>query len=266
MSLAQREFSNFTPTLLLDRLPRSSADKSYKVLLNLAGPRTFGPPDPGQQALKDEIRKLTVGVAKYSLVHRIPADKVDESIREEDVDYYKVDSGMNINVPQGRIKEIRFSFDIYADGSQSGGAFAIDGFPNDKIKRVTIISGQIQISINKLLQLIPYPEAQKVLGAVDIELNPWKIDWGYNKLEVGFSEGLTDKLDWYLSADNVNQSFQCYFTLKKKKSVRQVKGIATASWTYEPAAKGARDWLKKNLGRQDTTVGASDTKEKSIIR
>ena len=265
LKLPLKEMVRFVPTTMVDRFPEKLNDTSYKVLLDLSEPSLSGTADPGQQALKDELEKPTIAVAEYAEVQRILDQEPDTSAGDDDFEYFRVESGMNINVPKGRIKEIRFFFSIFADGTHgTGDACAIDGFPNDKVKRVKIIKGKIQLSINKLLKIVPHPVGRIIADAVPlgIELDPWEIDWGYNKLEVGFSEALIDDLNWYLSADNVNQSFGCYFTLKKRKRVAKVTGIAKAIWEYEPASKIGREWLRRKLKRETAIV--FDKNEKTI--
>ena len=78
-----------------------------------------------------------------------------------------------------------------------------------------------------------------------MDLNPWEIDWAYDKLQVGFSEAMTNKLDWYLSSENVNQSFQCYLTLKKHTSVKRVSAKVTAVWKFEVYDEGVKAWFSE---------------------
>jgi hypothetical protein len=95
---------------------------------------------------------------------------------------------------------------------------------------------------------------------IEVDLNPWQIKWGYDKLQVGFGGALTDDLDWYLSSDNVNQSFNCYVTLKKRKTAKQITATARAIWLYEPYEKGIRNWLKKRFGRIDSRLKSDERK------
>ncbi len=115
-----------------------------------------------------------------------------------------------------------------------------------------------------MLKIIPHPITQTASELIDVDLNPWQIKWGYDKLEKGFSEALNDVLDWYLSSDNVNRSFTCYITLKKKKSAKQITGNARAIWAYEPHDEGVKNWFKGRFGRSNVIL-KSDEKEIEII-
>jgi hypothetical protein len=255
--------TQFIAQSIIDRIPERP-NESYEVLQSLVGPRTFGARDPEEEELRNEIEKSTINVGEFVEVYKIPKAKIDGNIRDNSFEYFKVDSGMNINVPQGKIKRIRFYFSIYADGRQSGDAIAIDGFPNDQIERKNILSGKVTLSVNKLLKILPFPEAAEISNAIDIELNPWTIDWAYNKIKVGFSEGLTNNPNWYLSADNVNQSFGCYFTLKKRKSAKKVTAVAKAFWEYEPQSEGVKGWFRRRFNR-GSVIFDSDNKSIQII-
>ncbi|MFZ0220735.1 MAG: hypothetical protein WAM42_03445 [Candidatus Nitrosopolaris sp.] len=174
------------------------------------------PTESEEKALFEEIRSPTISIKKYVNVHRLPTDKLDNSILDNDFEYFKIDSGMNINVPYGNIKEMRFRMSLFADDKQSGDAFAIDGFPNDTINHIQLLSGTVQLSMSGLLKFLPILYAA-MDNAIQIDIKPWKFNWGYDKLKIRFSGAMTDTLDWYFTEDNVNRSFECYLTIKKRK-------------------------------------------------
>lgn len=174
------------------------------------------PTESEEKALFEEIRSPTISIKKYVNVHRLPTDKLDNSILDNDFEYFKIDSGMNINVPYGNIKEMRFRMSLFADDKQSGDAFAIDGFPNDTINHIQLLAGTVQLSMSGLLKFLPILYAA-MDNAIQIDIKPWKFNWGYDKLKIRFSGAKTDTLDWYFTEDNVNRSFECYLTIKKRK-------------------------------------------------
>lgn len=174
------------------------------------------PTESEEKALFEEIRSPTISIKKYVNVHRLPTDKLDNSILDNDFEYFKIDSGMNINVPYGNIKEMRFRMSLFADDKQSGDAFAIDGFPNDTINHIQLLAGTVQLSMSGLLKFLPILYAN-MDNAIQIDIKPWKFNWGYDKLKIRFSGAMTDTLDWYFTEDNVNRSFECYLTIKKRK-------------------------------------------------
>lgn len=116
---------------------------------------------------------------------------------------------------------------------------------------------------NIWLSIIPHPVPQTIDKLIRIDLNPWVIKWGYDKIKIPFSEGNNHKVNWYLSSNNLNQSFSCTVTLKKKRSVKVVNGIANACWVYFPNSKG-RMFLNEIFGRSSLKFG-TDEKEISII-
>lgn len=174
------------------------------------------PTESEEKALFEEIRSPTISIKKYVNVHRLPTDKLENSILDNDFEYFKIDSGMNINVPYGNIKEMRFRMSLFADDNQSGDAFAIDGFPNDTINHIQLLAGTVQLSMSGLLKFLPILYAA-MDNAIQIDIKPWKFNWGYDKLKIRFSGAKTDTLDWYFTEDNVNRSFECYLTIKKRK-------------------------------------------------
>jgi hypothetical protein len=216
-----------------------------------------------EQELYEQIRSPVIAIKKYSDVTRISNDNVDGKIRDVDYEYFRVDSGMNINVPSGRITELRFILSFFADNKQSSDAKPIDGFPNSKIKNVPIVKGKVSLSINKMLEIIPHPISQTLSNILTIDIEPWEINWGYSKLEVTFSGALTDKLVWNLYEDNINQSFDCYVTLQKRKNIKNVTAKAFAAWKFEPYGK-ITGWFKNRFGRIYMPV-RTDEQEIEII-
>lgn len=217
-----------------------------------------------ERELSEQIRSPSISVAKYAEVLKIPNDKLSDTIRDDMFEYFRIDTGMNILVPVGRINELRFVFSIFADGRQSNSAFAIDGFPNNMLKHVNIFDGKIKLNINNFLKIIPISLSQTIADVLDIDMNPWEIKWGYDKLEIGFSGAYTDKIEWYLSSENINQSFNCHLILKKRTTVKQVIGKVAAAWKYEPQGEGIRNWFEKRFRRSYAPV-RSDVKEIEII-
>ena len=115
-------------------------------------------------------------------------------IQDDHFEYFKIDNGMNINVPYGNIKEMRFKMSLFADDIQSGDAFAIDGFPNDTINHIQLLAGTIQLSISGLLKFVPIL-SEVIDNVIKIDIKPWKFNWGYDKLKIRFSGAMTDNLD-----------------------------------------------------------------------
>jgi hypothetical protein len=216
-----------------------------------------------EQQLYEQIKSPIIAIKKYSDVTKISNNKVDGKLRDKDFEYYRVDSGMNINVPSGRVTEMRFVLSFFADNKQSRNAIPIDGFPNNKIKNIQILNGKVALSINKMLEIIPHPISQTLANVLTIDIEPWNISWNYPKLEVTFSGALTDKLVWNLFEDNINQSFDCYVTLQKKKNVRTVTAKAYAAWKYQPHGK-IEGWFKNRFGRSYAPV-RTDEQEIVII-
>jgi hypothetical protein len=242
-----QEFKSFAPEAIVRSL------KDETELLDLRTPLHLGKGLTREEVeLRKELYNATIAVAKVAKVYKIPNDKLDITLRNSDAGYYRIDSGMNINVPQGRIKALRFFFSLYGDGRQSDDVWVLDGFPKDKIDRVNIISGKVKVGINSLLKIVPF--TQPFADLVDVDINPWEFDWGYDKLQIGFTENLTYNVDWYLSGDNVNQSFNCYLTIRKKSTVKHVYAAAKAIWEYEPQSRGLITWIKNRFGKGEVAI------------
>jgi hypothetical protein len=259
----------FLPTSIIDKVPNSITDMNYNILVNLSQteiPGTRGRGDIGKEEL-NELEKPTIKVKQFTDLHKIPSDKLGDRIRDDNFEYFRIESGMNVVVPVGRIKRLRFYLSIFADGNQSGDALVIDGFPNDKIERVNIVKGHVKLKMNNLLKIIPVPLTQTLDDIVEIDMNPWEINWGYDKLEVGFSEGLNNNVDWFLSGDNVNQSFGCYVTLKKRNTVREVTGNVKAIWEYEPPSGGRlKTWMKEKLNKGKLIIESDKIKKIVMVK
>ena len=213
--------------------------------------------------LLSDIRAITLSIAPYSQVREIPKGLLDETIRDERYEYFKAEFGMNINVPEGKVNQIRFYLTMLADGIGSEKAQVVSGFPNDLIQRVNVIGGSVKIGINNLLNIIPEPFVQTLGNFIQIDLNPWSFRWGYNRVKVLFSEGNNHKVNWFLSSKNLNQSFSCSITLKKRKTVKEVIGHAYAVWEYQPP-KELKDIAKRLVGIKNIKLG-SDEKKINII-
>jgi hypothetical protein len=195
-----------------------------------------------------DLRKATIRIAPYANVRRIPNNKLDKLRFDDSFEYYIADFSMNINVPIGKIKALRFILTIIGDGKQSENVYVLSGFPNNLIEHVTIIKGKIKVCLSELLKIIPHPVPMVLGKVVQIDLDPWEIDWGYNKIKVRFGGGNNHMVDWRLHSKDLNLGFACSIILKKRPSVKNVTAIAQAKWVYEPEAEGLRGFLKRAFG------------------
>jgi hypothetical protein len=246
----------FTPQYIVED------DKSDKTLLDLTRPTYMGVEEAEEDELRKELHQATITIKEFAKVYKIADDKLDESVKNNEFEYYGIDTGMNINVPRGRIEALRFYLSIYADGKQSEDAWVYDGFPNDKIRHITVLKGKLKLGVNSLLNIIPM--TQLFANVIYMDIEPWEIDWGYDKLDVGFNGSLTNNVDWYLSGENFIQNFNCYVTLRKKKSARHIYAVAKARWEYKPESQGILSWFRNRFNRDKIWVKGEERSIKII--
>jgi len=177
--------------------------------------------------MEKQLLKTTVSIAPYTREVKIPKNTLDKTIRDSGFEFFRADFGMNINVPVGKLKEIRFYLSLIGDRK-------ISEQYDDLIEKINIVSGTLKIAINDFMNIIPVSMIQSVSKIIKIDLNPLNFNWNYKRVKVLFSEGLSYKADWYLSSKNLNQDFNCTIIFKKRIGVKKVIGRVKAIWSYEP--------------------------------
>jgi hypothetical protein len=197
----------------------------------------------GSEILQD-MKSATVEIKRYPSVKKLPINKIDPSVVKDGYEYFRVGTGMNINVPTGKITDITFFISILGDARESEDAYIIDGFPNNQIKKIQVLKGEVEIGLNHLLQFIP------ILGqTVEVKLEALLFNLSFDKSLVRFSGGDNHKVNWHLPGNQSLQDFNCYFTLAKHKQIKKVIALVYAKWTYlPPIASNARTLLKSLIG------------------
>lgn len=172
--------------------------------------------------LEQYIRSTRIEIAPFARTEAVGSD--------ETYDYLKTELGMNMIVPRGRVKELRFKMSL----SPAREVVAMDGFPNDRIEERHIVDGKIRIALNTAFKFIPGvgPVLSELLK---IDLNPWNFSIGsMRKVVVDFSGGLTGRPEWYFRKEGIKGNVNLIITLRKSKSVRYIKGETRAAWYYDP--------------------------------
>jgi hypothetical protein len=169
-----------------------------------------------------EIRQIRIEVAEAAETRKISSGKK--------YDYFKSEIGMNIILPRGSIKELRFFVALIPTDK----VVAIDGFPRDIIEEKDIAGGTIQVGISKAFKFIPV--AGPLLSElINIEFNPWKFSLGsLKRVNVDFSGGLTPNPEWYFKKDGIKNDLRVALTLRKPKGVKGINALVSAKWKYDP--------------------------------
>lgn len=197
-----------------------------------------------------DLRRTTIRIASYADVHRIPSNILDKRKFDDSFEYYVANIPMNINTPVGKINEIRLFLTLFGDGKKSEDAHIYSGFPNDLVEHVTVIKGKIKLGLTNLLNIIPHPVPQIIGKIVQIDLDPWEIKWGFDRIKVLFSEAQNNEVDWYISSNNLNQSFSCSIIIKKRKNINEVIANAEAQWVYNPTKYKIERFFRKAFGKE----------------
>ena len=160
-------------------------------------------------------------------------------------DYLKSEIGMNIIIPKGNIKEMRFYVKLLANPE----VMAIDGFPRDVISQKDIKGGKVKIAVDKLFKFIPIFGAA-LIGPLEFELGPWEFKLGsLKKVSVDFSGGLTSQPEWYFKKNGIKNDLRVALTIKKPIEVEHIKGEIRAGWLYDPGF-----FRKVRLGTETKTI------------
>lgn len=141
---------------------------------------------------------------------------------------------MNIILPKGSIEKLRFKMTLKGDDEISHEVVAIDGFPKDVIEEKEIMAGKIKVGITKALKFIP-AIGNLLPDLLEIEFNPWEFKLGsLKKVNIDFSGGLTFQPEWYFKEDGIKNDLRVALTIKKPKSIVNIKGEVIAAWIYDP--------------------------------
>ncbi|MDQ6868695.1 MAG: hypothetical protein M3178_09925 [Pseudomonadota bacterium] len=199
----------------------------------------LGQPIPAESGAKsdtqeDEIRRMLratrIEVAPQAST-RVVSSKAQSTVLLSEV-------GMNIVVPQGTIRELRFKATLLADGEIADDLVVLDGFPKGRVEERYLVDGKITLGVSKLFQFIPAigPVGGGVLGdLLQIDLNPWQFKIGHIRdIEVIFSGGLTFEPEWYFRQAGLTDELHVSMTIRKPASVRVVDAQVEAAWSYDP--------------------------------
>jgi hypothetical protein len=237
--------------------PASGGGASYG---GLPGEPILAPAPGGhettEEQIKDQLRAIRIEIADFATTQVLRSDA--------DCDYLKAQLGMNIIVPRGQIRQLRFRVRLAGAG---GVVYAIDGFPKDAIDHRTIVGGKITVGVTKAFQLLATTvgaavggpagaaagtAAGKVAGdLLDVELNPFEFAIGdVRNIKIDFSEANTSDVEWWFKGGEggILNSLGVMLTLRKPHGVKTVTGAVSALWQYDAG------WWKKKFKSQEKTV------------
>lgn len=208
------------------------------------------------EKIEKEMKKWTLKIKKFAEVLGLnykdqikKASKNAQYILGDNYDFYVVKTGLQILVPGDKLKEIRFKLTIASEDGKIGDLIILDGFPTDVIKKSKIASGSIDLNLDDGLKIIPMI-GDVLSGILDIKIK-YEFDWSKKNLEVRFSEAGSDEVDWHVESEEI-KSFECHFTLKKKKTIKNPYIIIKALYRINPAGWFNDDiWLESDPKKVD---------------
>jgi hypothetical protein len=127
---------------------------------------------------------------------------------------------------------LRFLAELIGDNIKSPDVVH-DTFPDDQVKRIPIIQGKITLGVDNLLKLVGGKVGEIISNLLKMELNPWSFDWGYDRIEIQNSEGLTYDPEWLLKHDNIYKGFNPTMIIKKRKSIKKILAKVQITYTLE---------------------------------
>lgn len=147
-------------------------------------------------------------------------------------EYLKTELGMNIIVPKGRIKQLRFKITLVGN-INSHDIVVIDGFPKDIVEEKEMIGGKVKLGISKFFKFVPIV-GDKISDLLEIELNPWEFKLGkVRRVNIDFSGALTNEPEWYFKEDGIKNDLRVVITIKKPKRIAKIDGKVVAAWVYD---------------------------------
>lgn len=182
---------------------------------------------------ESELLKLI----RNSRIEIAEAAETKKIASEGKYDYLKSEIGMNIVLPRGTIRELRFAANLVPGHRVK----VIDGFPKDKIDQRSIVGGKITLGIDKAFQFIPNPVAKGLTQLLNVDLDPWEFRLGNVKsVKVDFSGGLTSFVEWYFRRNGIRNNLRVALVIRKLKGVKSIQAKVTAFWSYKdhPFRKG----------------------------
>jgi hypothetical protein len=218
-----------------------------------------GPPVLRPEEIRRQLSAVRIEVAGFANTALIASDTTS--------DFLKTELGMNIIVPSGKIRQLRFQVRLTGDGD--GNVVAIDGFPKDSVEARAIVSGSVTLNVDSALRLVASAvgaavagpggaavggEAVDVAGQVlEVSIAPWTFNLGdIRDVNVDFSEAQTSFVEWWFrGGTGIKNSLGVVLTLRKPRETKTVTGAVQALWEYE-----AQLWRRKT---------ASDAKQIQIF-
>lgn len=233
------EVIKIKPTAFLDEkweYDTSLLEYEYLVEYEFVTPSSGGAYYSPRRDLKLKKKPLTPEEKK--LISWIKSTRIEIAegadtrsiVKKRKFEYLKSEIGMNIVIPKGSIKEMRFYVELFANPE----VIAIDGFPRDAISQKDIKGGKVKIAVGELFKFIPM-FGGALAGSIKFELGPWEFKLGsLKKVNVDFSGGLTSKPEWYFKKNGIKNDLRVALTIKKPKETKYIMGKIKAGWLYDP--------------------------------
>lgn len=162
--------------------------------------------------------------------------------QEGNYEYVKSDLNMNMIVPKGSLKQLRFIVAIQQKASSQKKIYATDGFPNDLIEDKHILAGRIKLNLGKIGELLQFfvpgggiaSTVTEVVGSIiDVDLKPWGFQIGrIRRRHILFSGPNTTKPEWHINRAAIKGSVAVTLVIKKHESIDRVEAKVQAAWGY----------------------------------
>lgn len=214
---------------------------AYKLKRGGERPKTLKVINKGSalNKIKRELSKAVVGVAPAANVYKISPDQKELSKVIKDTypefNYYLVELGLNVMLGRRlKISELLFQVELKNNGPNKTDVTAYDMAPDDKIKRVKVVGGKVSLGITKLLKLVPMPLGQVVSDLIDIEINPWEFEWGFNRYMIDACGVKNYHLYWKVYQTNIVQGFNPTMVLKVRKNVKNISARVKCIYKLQP--------------------------------
>ena len=161
----------------------------------------------------------------------------------------KTGMGMNIVIPKGKIKALRYRVHLFDPDEPEGIINAIDGFPNDKLKDITGPKVSIKLALDKAFKFIPV--IGEGLGNIaGLSIGPWEFTLGQmKKIQIDFSEPGNDP-EWFFQGDGIEHQLKVELSIEKPATTKKIDAKVTAMWDLKTDMLG----LFHNLSDQEKTI------------
>jgi hypothetical protein len=154
------------------------------------------------------------------------------STTDDKYEYIVSEIPLQIQVPEGRIKDFLLEVKLKADDRTCDKAVVRDGFPKDLIEEKYIVEGKVTCGVNlDTNTFIPPPLPKAEIG---VEIKPIEFRVGAARnVKIDFSGPGNTYTSWYLNKDGIQNDLTVFLITRREKSVETVTADVEAKWKYD---------------------------------